>query len=174
MAARPFCVRNAAVAGRQETLAVTPTTLPLCSTKSHPAVQTVGLTVLFRSADLVAQYVRARKLEVHFPLPGRSREARAVCPVHHRDDPTSTANRLVSGDLFYFESSKRSRNVVLSDVVWGGFLGEFVEHILRQLRWQILRHVARGGWHRACSVVPKGVGEHPRRACRRVYINIGA
>ena len=62
--------------------------------------------------------------------------------VRPHDDPTSTANRLVSGDLLHFESLKRSRNVVLSDVVRGGFLGDVVEHVLRRCRWQILRHVA--------------------------------
>ena len=81
-------------------------------------------------------------LEVHFPLTGLSRETRPVRLVHHRDDPTSTANRLVSGDLLHLESLKRSQDVVLSDVVRGGFLGEIVEHILRQPRWQILRDVA--------------------------------
>lgn len=29
----------------------------------------------------------------------------------------------------------------MSDVVRVGFLGEIVEHILRQPRWQILRHI---------------------------------
>ena len=90
----------------------------------------------------MAQYLVAKKLEVHFSLPGRSREARPMRPVHHRDDPTLTANRLVSGDLVHFESFKRGRNVVLSDVVWRGVLGGIVGHILRQSRWQILRHVA--------------------------------
>ena len=79
---------------------------------------------------------------VHFPLPGLSRNTRPVRLVHNRDDPTSTANRLVSGDLLHFESLRRSQNVVLSDVVRGGLLGEIVEHVLRQPRWQILRHVA--------------------------------
>ena len=107
---------------RQKSLAVVPRKFPLCSTNSHPAVQAVGLAVLVRSARPVAQYLVAKKLEVHFPLPGRSRETRPVRLVHHRDDPTSTANRLVSGDLLHFESSKRGRNVVLSDVIRGGFL----------------------------------------------------
>ena len=62
--------------------------------------------------------------------------------IQHRDDLTSTANRLASGDLLHFESLKRSRNVVLGNVVRGIFLGEIVEHILRQPRWQILRDVA--------------------------------
>ena len=62
--------------------------------------------------------------------------------VHHRDDSTSTVNSLVSGDLLYFESLKRSRNVVLRNVVRGGFLGQVVQHVLTQSRWQILRHVA--------------------------------
>ena len=48
----------------------------------------------------------------------------------------------MSGDVLHFESLKRSRDVVLSDVVRGGFLGEIVGHILRQPRWQALRHVA--------------------------------
>ena len=116
-----FCVRNAAEAGRQETLAVTPTKFPLSSTISNPAVRTVGLAVLIRSAGPVAQYLVVRELEVYFPLPGRSRETRPVRLVHHPDDPTSTANRLVSGDLLYFESLKRSRNIVLSDGVRVGF-----------------------------------------------------
>ena len=69
------------------------------------AVQTVGLAVLIRYAGPLAQYLVAKELEVHFPLPGRSRETRQtrqtrpVRLVHRRDDPTSTANRLVSGDL---------------------------------------------------------------------------
>ena len=62
--------------------------------------------------------------------------------LHHRADPTSTANGLVSGDLLHFDALKSSRKVVLSDVVRGGFLGEAVEHTLRQPRWQIFRHVA--------------------------------
>ena len=89
----------------------------------------------------VAQYLVAKKLEVGFPLPGRSGRARPVRLGHHRDDPTSTANRLVSGDL-HFESLKRSPNVVLGDVVRGGFLGEVADQVLRQTRWQIFRHVA--------------------------------
>ena len=146
VAGKPFCVRNAAVAGRQETLAINPRKLPSCSTNSHPAVQTAGLAVLVRSAGRVAQYIAARDLELHFPRPGRSREARPVRLVHHRDDPTSTANRLVSGDLLHFKSLKRSRNVVLSDMVPRGLLGEVVEHVLRQFRWQILRRVVLVVW----------------------------
>ena len=135
VAAKPICVRDAAVAGRQKTLAATPRELPLCSASSHPAVQTVGLAALVRSAGCVAQNMVARELEVHFPLPGRSRESRPVRLVHHRDDLTSSANRLVSGDLLHFESlKKRRRNIVLSDVARGGFLGEVVEHLLRQPR----------------------------------------
>ena len=61
---------------------------------------------------------------------------------HHSDDATSTSNRLVSGNRFHSESLKRGRNVILSDVVRGGFLGEDVEHVLRQPRWKILRRVA--------------------------------
>ena len=124
VAAKPFCARNAAVTGRQVTFAITPRKFPLCSTNSHPAVQTFILAVLVRSAGLVSQYLVAEKLEVHFLLPGRSRETRPVQTrpvrlVRHRDDPTSTANRSVSSDLLQIESLKRSRNIVLSDVVRG-------------------------------------------------------
>ena len=69
VAAKPICVRKAAIAGRQETLAVTPRKFPLCNTNSHPAVQTVGLAVLIRSAGAVAQHLLARELKVHFPFP---------------------------------------------------------------------------------------------------------
>ena len=55
-AANPFCARNAVVAGRLKALAVTPRKFLLCSTSSHPAVQTVVLAVLVRSAGPVAQY----------------------------------------------------------------------------------------------------------------------
>ena len=48
----------------------------------------------------------------------------------------------VCGDFLHFESLKRSQNVVVSDVVREGFFGEAVEHVLRQSRWQIPRHVA--------------------------------
>ena len=122
VAAKLFWTGNVAVTGRQESLAAAPGIFPLCSANSHPAMQAVGLAVLIRSADPVAQYLVAKMLEVHFPLPGRSRETRPVHLVHHRDEPTSTANRLVSGDLLHFESLKRNRNVVLSDVVRGNSL----------------------------------------------------
>ena len=92
VAAKPFCARNAAVSMRQKSLAVFPRRFPLCSTNSHPAVQAVGLAVLVRSARPVAQYLVAKNLEIHFPLPGRSRETRPVRLVHHRDDHTSIAN----------------------------------------------------------------------------------
>ena len=98
VAAKPFCAGNASVTGRQESLAVAPRKFPLCSTNARPAVQAVGLAVLIQSAGPVARYVVAKNLEVHFSLPGRSRETRPVRLVQHGDDPTSTANRLVSGD----------------------------------------------------------------------------
>ena len=98
------------------------------------------MAVLIRCAGPVAQYIVTKKLEVYFSLPGRSRETRPARLVHHRDDPTSTTNGLVSGDFLHLESSKRSRNVVFSDAVRGG--GSIVEHILRQLRRLILRYVA--------------------------------
>ena len=126
---------------RQKSLAVVPRKFPLCSTNSHATAPAVGLAVLVRSTRSVAHYLVAKKVEVYIPLPGRSRETRPLRFVPHGDDPTSTANRLVSGDLFHFESLKRNRNVVLSNVVRGGFLGEIVEHVLRQTRWQMPRHV---------------------------------
>ena len=142
VAANPFCGRNAAVTGRQESLAVVPRKFPLCSINSQPAVQAVGLAVLIRSARPVAQYLVTKMLEVHFSLPGRSRKTRPVRLVHHRDDPISITNRLVSGDLLHFDWLKRNRNVVLSNVVRGRFLEERVKHVLRQSPWQILRPVA--------------------------------
>ena len=87
--------------------------------------------MLIRSTGPVAQHLVVRELEVRFPLPGRSREARLVRLVHDRDDPSSIAMRLVSGELLHFEYLKRSRNVVLSDVLRGRLLGEVVEHVLR-------------------------------------------
>ena len=68
----------------------------------------------------------AEKLEGHFPLPGQSKETRPVRLVHHRDDRTSTGNPMVSGDLLHFESLKRNRDVIFSDVVRREFLGEGV------------------------------------------------
>ena len=104
----------------QKLLSVVPRKFPLCSTSSNPAVRAVGVAVLVKSARPVAQYLVAKKLEVHFLLSGQSKKTRPVRLVRHRDDPTSTANRLVFGDLLHFESLKKSRNVVLSEVVRGG------------------------------------------------------
>ena len=142
VAAEPFCARNANVSVRQESLAVVPRKVPLCSTNTHPAVRAVGVAVLVRTSHLVTQYLGPKKLKVHFPLQGRSRETRPVRLVHHRDNPTSTASRLVSGDLLTLDSLKRSQNAVLSDVVEGDFLDNLFDHVLRQSHWQILRHVA--------------------------------
>ena len=104
---------------RQKSFAVVPRKFPLCSTNSH-LVQAVSLAVLVRNArPVTAQYLVAKNMKIQFPLPGRPRETRPVRFVHPRDDPTLTTNRLVSGDIFHFESSKRNRNVVLSNVVRG-------------------------------------------------------
>ena len=62
--------------------------------------------------------------------------------VQHRDDATSTSNRLVSGNLLHSGLLERSRNVVLGDAARGGALGEVVENVLRQPRWKVLRHDA--------------------------------
>ena len=137
MAAKCFCVQNVAVAGNQETIAVTPGKFPLCSTNSHSAVSTVGLAVLIRSAGPVAQYIVARELEVYFPLPGRSRETRPVRFVHHRYDPISTANRLVPGDFLHFKSLKRGPNVV--SLTWCG--GAFLEKGLSTYCVEVGRHL---------------------------------
>ena len=77
--------------------------------------------MLIRSAGPVAQNLVVRKLawEVYFPFPGRLRESRSNHLVRHRDDPVSTTDRLVLGDILHFEPYKRIRNVGLSDVVRG-------------------------------------------------------
>ena len=49
---------------------------------------------------------------------------------------------MVSDDLLHFELLKRSGNAILSHVVRGAFLGEVVEHMLRQRCCQILQYVA--------------------------------
>ena len=63
--------------------------------------------------------------------------------LYHRDNPTSTGNRLVSGDLLQFVWLKRSGNVVLNGAVRAEVLGKIIEHELHQPRWEILRHVAK-------------------------------
>ena len=40
--------------------------------------------------------------------------------VHHHEDATSTADRLMGGDDLHFEALKGCRNVVLSTVIGGG------------------------------------------------------
>ena len=112
VAAKLFWTGNVAVTGRQESLAVDPRKFPLCSTNSHPRVRAVRLAVLIRSAAPATPCLMAEELDVNFPLLGRSRETRPVRLVHHGDDPTLTANRLVCGHLLHAESLKRSRNVI--------------------------------------------------------------
>lgn len=89
-----------------------------------------------------------RELKVDLPFPGRSRESRLVRLVHHTGDPTSTTNRLVSGDILHFGSLNGSRNIVLGDVVRKGVLGEVVEH-----NTSACSHGC-GGWHRASVLYP--------------------
>ena len=101
-----------------------------------------GAVLECRPSSALSQYLMARNLVVQFPLPRRSRKTCSARLVHHRDDPTSTANQLVSGDLLHLECLQRSRHIALSDMVQGRFLGEIVENTLRQLYRQILRHVA--------------------------------
>ena len=76
----------------------------------------------------------ARVLEVPFPLPEWFRESHTMRLVQRRDDATSPADRLVTGDLLHFKPLEGSRNVVLNDVVQRGFLGKVVEHVRRQPR----------------------------------------
>ena len=150
-----------------------------CSGKAHAAprrCESGGKGSWFGGADPECRPNNAncKCKRVGDPFTAR-RTVHPVRLIHHRDDPTSTANRLVSDDLLHFESSKRSRNVVLSDVVRGGFHGEIVGTywVNPAGNTSACRHSSEG-WHRACSVVPKRTGEHPRRACRRVDPSIGA
>ena len=46
------------------------------------------------------------------------------------------ANRSMSCDLLPLKALKKSRNVVLSELVRRGFVGEIAEHILLQSRWK--------------------------------------
>ena len=73
-------------------------------------------------------------------------------------------------------SFKRSRIVILGDVVRGGYIGEVVAHVLRQPRWQILRHVTTvvGIGTGLAAFEPTRAGEHQRRAYRKEYPNTGA
>ena len=100
------------------------------------------MAVLVRDAGPVAQNIVARKLKVHFPFSGWTGEPYPVRLVHHRDDATWTSNRFLSGNRFRSGSLERVGNVVLEYVVRGKFRGKVVEYVLRQPRWQILRHVA--------------------------------
>ena len=103
---KPIHAWDAAVAGRQKTLAFTPRKFPLCSANSYPVMQAVGLAVQVWSTGPVAQALVAIELEANFPLSGRSTESTPMRLVHHRDDPISIPNRLVSGDLLHSESLK--------------------------------------------------------------------
>ena len=47
----------------------------------------------------------------------------------------------MTDDVVHFKSLERSRNAVLSNVVRRGFLGNVVEHVLRQSRRQVFWHI---------------------------------
>ena len=104
------------MAGCQETLAVdTPRKFPLCRAYSHLAAEAVGLALLSFGvpAQYLAQQNRSESAEDQFPIA----TTRRILLVHYCDNPTSNPNRLVSGSLLHFESLKRGRNVVSSDMV---------------------------------------------------------
>ena len=69
LAKKPFCPRNAAVTGRHGSLAVTMKNFSLHSINSHPAVQTVSLAGLIRSAGPAAPYLVEEKVEVSIRAP---------------------------------------------------------------------------------------------------------
>ena len=73
----------------------------MCRTNPHPAVKAVGLAMLVRSAGPITQNVGAGEVEVHFPLPGWFGESHPMRLVWHRDDATSSSDRLVTGDLLH-------------------------------------------------------------------------
>ena len=64
--AEPVGVPDAAVAGCQKPLVVTPRKLPLCRADSHSAVQAVHSAVLVRGAGPVAQTSRGERAEGPF------------------------------------------------------------------------------------------------------------
>ena len=142
LSAKPIGVGYAAIVGCQKPLVFTPRKLLLSRAYAHPAVLAVGLEVLVRRAGPVAQKFAARELKAPFSFQARSGESCPMRIVHRHDGAISTSNRLVSGNSLQFESLKRGRNVVLDDVVLGGFLGEVVEHVLREPRRLMIRHLA--------------------------------
>lgn len=64
VSAKAFGVLYTAIAGGQETFAVTPKTPPLGSANSNSTVQAGNSAVLVRDADSVAQTVPVRELEI--------------------------------------------------------------------------------------------------------------
>ena len=101
IAAKPLRAWDTSVAWRQKTLPVVPGELTLCRANPHPAVKAVGSAVLVQSTDPITQNVGAGEVEVHFPLPGWFGESHPMRLVQHRDDVTSSPDRLVSGDLLH-------------------------------------------------------------------------
>lgn len=157
------------MARHQKPLAITPREFPL-SANSHPAV---GRFDGAKDSECRPSSAKScgEKAGGLFPVPTtRPREFRPMRFVRRRRDPSSTADRLVPGDLLRFESLKRGRNIVLlSDVV--RCMGDFLEKLLSAYRVNstgtnisACRHAGRRGWpHRACSVVPKRSGDYPPR-----------
>ena len=101
LAATPRRAWDARVARRQKTFTFVPGKLAQCHSNAHPVVKAVGLAVLVRSAGPKTQNASARELEVHFRLPGWFGESHPTSLEQHRDDSTSSPDRLVAGDLLH-------------------------------------------------------------------------
>ena len=122
VSAKPVCLRNLAVAGRQDTLVVTPRKFSLCSTNSHPAVQTVGLAMLIRNADPVAKISwRESWRSISRSQDGLSRPVQCVSYITAMTPPRNRSDRCP----VMFCTWSICRNVVLSDVARGGFLEKY-------------------------------------------------
>ena len=106
--AKQVRARDAAVTRRQKTPPLLRQKFPLCSASSHPTEYAVGVAVLVWGASPIAQYLVTREQDDRFPFTRRFRKPRPMRLVHHGDESTSTANRLVSGDILNRESFKGS------------------------------------------------------------------
>ena len=69
VAGKPFCVRNAAVAGRQETLAINPRKLPSCSTNSASGSTDGGFGGACSECRPSSAIYRGERFGAPFPAP---------------------------------------------------------------------------------------------------------